>query len=106
MQLVPRLAHDPDALDLLSRLLSINPCTRISAKQALQHPWFTQDPNLQQAHPAAMLPRATGQSPTTGVAGLRVGWTGAGGMMGGQGQAAATAQAAMPVDTGVVEMAH
>lgn len=30
--------------DLLSRLLDMNPKTRITAAQALQHPWFTEAP--------------------------------------------------------------
>ncbi len=36
----PRLADDPDGLDLLSRLLCYDPCRRISARQAREHPWF------------------------------------------------------------------
>lgn len=36
----PRLADDPQALDLLSQLLNYNPAKRITARQALAHPWF------------------------------------------------------------------
>ncbi len=43
-QLVPRLAGDPAALDLLSRLLTFDPRQRITAGQALEHPWFTGRP--------------------------------------------------------------
>ncbi|KXZ52036.1 hypothetical protein GPECTOR_10g1059 [Gonium pectorale] len=39
-QVVPRLAHDAAGLDLLSRLLTYDPRLRITAGQALQHPWF------------------------------------------------------------------
>lgn len=34
---------DPVLEDLLSRLLDKDPVTRISASEALQHPWFSQD---------------------------------------------------------------
>lgn len=39
-QLVPSLIHDPDGMDLFRRLLCFNPAKRISAYDALQHPWF------------------------------------------------------------------
>ncbi|GLC55296.1 hypothetical protein PLESTB_000969300 [Pleodorina starrii] len=39
-ELVPRLANDPHGLDLLSRLLAYDPNRRITARQALDHPWF------------------------------------------------------------------
>ena len=42
---VPRLAEDPDGLDLLSRMLVYQPNCRISARDALAHRWF-QDPCL------------------------------------------------------------
>ncbi|ORX40553.1 kinase-like domain-containing protein [Kockovaella imperatae] len=32
---------DPEALDLLSRLLDINPFTRITVPEAIKHPWLT-----------------------------------------------------------------
>ena len=41
-QVCPRLAGDADGLDLLSRLLAYDPSKRITAKQALAHPWFSQ----------------------------------------------------------------
>lgn len=37
-QVLPELS--PDAIDLLSRMLKYDPAERISAKEALQHPWF------------------------------------------------------------------
>ncbi|KAL7695087.1 cell division related protein kinase 2 cdc2-related kinase [Lotmaria passim] len=37
-QVLPELT--PDAIDLLSRMLKYDPAERISAKEALQHPWF------------------------------------------------------------------
>ncbi len=39
-QLVPALANDPVGQDLLSRLLSFDPRKRITASQAMAHPWF------------------------------------------------------------------
>ncbi len=39
-QVVPRLADDLDGLSLLSALLTYDPKRRITAKQALAHPWF------------------------------------------------------------------
>lgn len=39
-RLVPRLAGDELGLDLLARLLAYDPAKRISATQALKHPWF------------------------------------------------------------------
>lgn len=36
--------HPEAALDLLSRLLTLDPSSRITAQQALDHPFFTQDP--------------------------------------------------------------
>eukprot|EP00878_Enallax_costatus_P032606 GHUV01035849.1.p1 GENE.GHUV01035849.1~~GHUV01035849.1.p1 ORF type:complete len:318 (+),score=128.09 GHUV01035849.1:863-1816(+) len=39
-QLVPRLARDPVGIDLLASMLSYNPESRITAGQALKHPWF------------------------------------------------------------------
>ncbi|GLI70334.1 hypothetical protein VaNZ11_015290 [Volvox africanus] len=39
-ELVPRLANDAAGLDLLSRLLTYDPSFRITARQALEHPWF------------------------------------------------------------------
>lgn len=38
LQLSPTL--DEDGLDLLSKMLVYNPRKRISADEALQHPWF------------------------------------------------------------------
>lgn len=37
----PEHGLDPDGVDLLRRLLTLCPARRISARQALQHPWFT-----------------------------------------------------------------
>ncbi|GLI65917.1 hypothetical protein VaNZ11_009522, partial [Volvox africanus] len=39
-ELVPQLALDAAGLDLLSRMLCYDPRVRITASQALQHPWF------------------------------------------------------------------
>ncbi|KAG2445351.1 hypothetical protein HYH02_008816 [Chlamydomonas schloesseri] len=38
--LVPRLANDPAGLDLLRRMLCYDPRQRITASEALAHPWF------------------------------------------------------------------
>jgi len=40
---VPKLKNDPHGLDLLERMLQFEPSRRISAKEALLHPYFTQD---------------------------------------------------------------
>mmetsp|Transcript_73304 Transcript_73304/g.220160 ORF Transcript_73304/g.220160 Transcript_73304/m.220160 type:complete len:309 (+) Transcript_73304:91-1017(+) len=40
---VPKLKDDPNGLDLLVRMLQFEPSRRISAKEALQHPYFSQD---------------------------------------------------------------
>ncbi len=37
-------AASPDALDLLRQLLALNPMKRATAKEALAHPYFTNDP--------------------------------------------------------------
>lgn len=39
--LVPRLAGDPLGINLLSSMLTYDPEARISAAQALKHPWFS-----------------------------------------------------------------
>lgn len=36
----PEFSKDPDALDLLSRMLMLNPARRISPSEALKHPFF------------------------------------------------------------------
>lgn len=38
--------RDPLALDLIEKLLHLNPSKRISAKIAAQHPWFTAEPRM------------------------------------------------------------
>jgi len=40
---VPKLKDDPHGLDLLERMMRFEPSRRITAKDALQHPYFTQD---------------------------------------------------------------
>ena len=35
---------DDSGVDLIDKLLSLNPTTRLSAKEALKHPYFTTDP--------------------------------------------------------------
>ncbi|KAG2436336.1 hypothetical protein HXX76_006645 [Chlamydomonas incerta] len=39
-KLIPRLANDRAGADLVKRMLSVNPRRRITASQAMQHPWF------------------------------------------------------------------
>ncbi|KAG2484596.1 hypothetical protein HYH03_016637 [Edaphochlamys debaryana] len=39
-KLVPRLSHDPCGQELLGGLLALDPTRRLSATQALRHPWF------------------------------------------------------------------
>ncbi len=55
-QLVPSLATDPLALDLLSRLLAYDPRQRLTASQALDHPWFREVRGPGQAAAAAASP--------------------------------------------------
>lgn len=38
--MVPRLANDAVGLDLLRRMLCYDPRQRITASEALVHPWF------------------------------------------------------------------
>ncbi|XP_034490429.1 cell division cycle 7-related protein kinase [Drosophila innubila] len=45
------------AYDLLGRLLEINPHNRISAEEALNHPFFTEHPEIAPAAPAVVPPR-------------------------------------------------
>ncbi|ODQ83001.1 hypothetical protein BABINDRAFT_159479 [Babjeviella inositovora NRRL Y-12698] len=45
--IIPTL--DRDGLDLVEHLLSYDPANRISAKRALQHPYFREDPPVEQA---------------------------------------------------------
>lgn len=54
---------DPLGLDLLNRMLQLRPEMRISAAEALQHPWFHDLPQLQvqmQQHPQQQQPHMTG----------------------------------------------
>jgi cyclin-dependent kinase len=37
---IPMLQDDPQAVDLLSKMLQYDPSRRCSAREALQHPWF------------------------------------------------------------------
>lgn len=55
-ELVPSLATDPLALDLLSRLLVYDPRQRLTASQALDHPWFKDVRGPGQAAAAAASP--------------------------------------------------
>lgn len=43
-------AIDPNGIDLLQRMLQVRPELRISAQDALQHPWFTDLVHQQQQH--------------------------------------------------------
>jgi cyclin-dependent kinase 8/11 len=44
---IPELPADSAGYDLLSRLLDYNPVTRITASEALAHPFFTEEPRPQ-----------------------------------------------------------
>ena len=45
---IPMLNNDPLLVDLLSRMLAYDPSYRISARDALAHPWFDELRSLQQ----------------------------------------------------------
>jgi serine/threonine protein kinase len=39
-QMVPEMAKDPGALDIVGKMLQLNPGLRPEAKELVQHPWF------------------------------------------------------------------
>lgn len=45
----------PECKDLLSKLLEVDPSKRISAQDALQHAWFTQESTDSTTFPARFL---------------------------------------------------
>lgn len=58
-------AH-PDAVDLLSKMLTLDPKNRISVEQALEHPY------LSSLHDAALEPVAEGQVELTSIERVRL----------------------------------
>ena len=51
IKLIPHLS--PEGQDLLQKLLMYNPEDRISAKQALRHPFFREIRSASDVHPSA-----------------------------------------------------
>jgi len=54
---------EPDAIDLLQRMLQLRPEMRVSAKDALSHPWFLSGGGVQVDPRTGLLPGAWGQQP-------------------------------------------
>ena len=83
-----------DALDLLGRMVALDPRERISCEEALRHPWFSRG---EPASAAGTLPKPPGRGANPllgGGGGGGVGGGGVGGRGGGGGTAAAAAAAA------------
>ena len=82
-----------DALDLLGRMVTLDPRERISCEEALRHPWFSRG---EPASAAGTLPKPPGRGANPllgGGGGGGVGGGGVGGRGGGGGTAAAAAAA-------------
>ena len=60
-------AVSPDAIGLIASLLVVNPDVRLSATQALRHPWMTDDSELCERVVAGAL-RIPSQAPGRGAA--------------------------------------
>ena len=69
-QTFPALQSFPDALDLLSKLFIIDPSKRITAAEALEHPYFESPP---QASLASDLPVAAMMKSKQGMTGMSTG---------------------------------
>ncbi|XP_065196246.1 cyclin-dependent kinase 16-like [Sycon ciliatum] len=63
---VPRIAKEPGAEHLAERLLRMNPAERLTAQQALQHPYFACIPSSVAQLPPSQSIYATGQLKFTG----------------------------------------
>nr|CAG4708335.1 unnamed protein product [Naegleria fowleri] len=49
----------PKAIDLIERLLTLNPQKRITAKECLEHEWFWENGNPLKFKPGKILPKST-----------------------------------------------
>lgn len=68
--LVPRLARDPVGIDLLASMLSYNPESRITAGQALRHPWFDDIRRTEARTPSSIAAATSTQQLAPGLAAM------------------------------------
>ena len=90
-----------DALDLLGRMVTLDPRERISCEEALRHPWFSRG---EPASAAGTLPKPPGRGANPLLGGGGGGGVGGGGV-GGRGGGGGTAAAAAATETAAMAKA-